>query len=128
MTALKQDFEAKHGDTLTVQIPILHRDGTPVALVDPKGTWKVYELDFCVDGETPALEMDDGDGIIVQQVIVNGQQTSTWAMSIPIGKLTLAELDAGGHYHEAIVRDGDSIVRTIATGVMTILPSLGETS
>ncbi len=127
MAAKKQDFTVKHGDTLNVQIPILHSDGTPVNLATPVGIWKVYELDFCIDGEEPAVELSgSNEGVLVQQATING--VTTWAMTIQIRQATLADLAAGGHYHEAIVTDGDSVTRTIAIGVVTILPSLGSQS
>ena len=123
MTAQNQDFEVSQGDTFTLQIPILHSDGSPVVLASPQGDWVLSQLDFPLEGDVPILLKGPSTGGIT----LAQNQSNVWVMTVSFTAADTLNISAGNHYHEARVSDG-ATSRTVAVGIMTILPTIARES
>jgi hypothetical protein len=118
---IAQDFEVFAGNSFVLQIPILDADGSPAILTNPTGYWEVAYTPYPLPEAVSAL-LKDSDGSEVSVVQVG----DTWTMNVTVSASDTQSIDPGLHYHESRIVDG-AVTRTIAVGVMNILPTMIRT-
>lgn len=117
MPAINQDVTHWVGDTATIRIPVLDKDGGAVDLTGASARWWMGK-NVSATGDDVYVKKASGTGLSIE--------VSTAGSAIVV---TLAPVDtegkkSGTFYHECEVVDADGNVSTVTTGKFILKPTL----
>lgn len=115
-TEFIQNFERVAGDDFDIVVPVTDRAGAAVSLTGFTAEWRMGLI--TANGGTLKVRKTSTGG----QIVIDG---SGGILTITVLGTDTRSLKPGKYFHEVKVTDtGDDDVITVATGVVTLRPSL----
>lgn len=114
--AINDEVTISEGDCVTLRYPILDSSGNAVSFVAPTGIWALFPYPVYVDGHLP----------VFTKSVTLSQSGGIWTGTVELVEADTEDvegLECGRHYIELRVKDSDSDSQTVATGILTILPT-----
>lgn len=118
MPAINQDVTHWVGDSATIRIPVLDKDGASVDLTGASARWWMAKSVNATDAADIYVKKSSGSGLVIEN------STAGSAIVITLDPADTEGKAAGTFYHECEVVDASGNVSTVTTGKFVLKPTL----